>query len=99
MKFVRKHKLNAESRPVHWFKAFLPVTNTNIGLGSYSIQHSLMWTNMRATLESAGIGGKYSNFDSFTLPELMKHIRLYLLQAPSPQIDMKFYSQKDDLVN
>ena len=31
----------------------------------------------------------------------MQHIGLYLLQAlsPSPQVDMKFYSQKDDPVN
>ena len=55
-------------------------------------------------MESAGIrgvGGKYHDFQSFTLPELMQHIGLYLLQAlsPSPQIDMKFNSQKEDPVN
>ena len=101
MPFVRKHKLNVESSPVHWFQAFLPVSNRDIGSGSYSLQHCLMWTNTRATLESAGIGGKYSDFTSFSLPELMQHIGLYLLQAlsPSPQVDMKFCSQKDDPVN
>ena len=101
MTFVRKHKLNVDSSPVYWFKAFLPVTNTDVGAKTYSIQHSLMWTNLRATLEQAGISGKYADFKSFTLHELLQHLGIYLLQAlsPSPQIDMKFYSQRDDPVN
>ena len=48
-----------------------------------------------------GVGGKYHDFQSFTLPELMQHIGLYLLEAlsPSPQVDIKFHSQKEDPVN
>ena len=104
MSFVRKHKLAIDSSPVHWFNAFLPISNKDAGVSSYSIQHSLIWTNTRAHMESAGVagvGGKYTDFQSFTLPELMQHIGLYLLQAlsPSPQVDMKFNSQKEDPVN
>ena len=101
MSFVRTHNLNVDSSPVHWFQAFLPILNNEKGVTSYSMQNALMWTNMRATMEVAGIGGKYCDFKSFTLPELMQHIGLYLLQAlsPSPQVDMKFYSQSADPVN
>ena len=50
---------------------------------------------------AGGLGGKYENFVSFSTNELMQHIGLYLLQAvsPSPQIEMKFRSQADDLAN
>ena len=101
MSFVRAHNLNVDSSPVHWFQAFLPISNNEKGVTTYSMQNALMWTNMRATMEAAGIGGKYSDFKSFTLPELMQHIGLYLLQAlsPCPQIEMKFYSQSADPVN
>ena len=104
MSFMQKHKLTAQSSPVHWFKAFLPISNKDVGVSSYSMQHSLIWTNSRASMESAGvssIGGKYHDFEPFVLPELMKHIGLYLLQAlsPSPQVDMKFNLQQEDPVN
>jgi hypothetical protein len=59
------------------------------------------WANLRAMMENASLGGKYNNFENFSYDELMKHIGLYLLQAfpPSPQVEMKFYSQRDDPVN
>ena len=62
MSFMRKHKLTVDSSPVNWFNAFLPISNRDAGVSSYSIQHSLIWTNARANMESAGIrgvGGKY----------------------------------------
>ena len=101
MRFVYSHNLSIDSSPVHWFEAFLPIENDERNATGYSMQNALMWTNMRATMEAAGIGGKYSDFKSFSLKELMQHIGLYLLQAlsPSPQIDMKFYPQAVDPVN
>jgi hypothetical protein len=100
MDFVRKHKLNVDSHPAHWFKAFLPIFNEG-RVKEYSMENALTWTNARATMENAGLGGKYSDFTPFNLPELMQHIGLYLLQAlsPSPQVEMKFHSQKEDPVN
>ena len=52
-------------------------------------------------MQNAGLGGKYNNFFDFTLDELAKHIGLYLLQglSPYPQVEMKFYLQKEDPVN
>ena len=40
-------------------------------------------------------------FKKISCDELMQHIGLYLLQAlsPSPQVEMKFRSQKEDPVN
>ena len=98
MAFVRKHKLDVDSHPALWFDAFLPrmrkVQNNEV---AYSMEHSLEWTNARASQEA-----KYrKEFKNFQLEELMQHVGLYLLQAlsPSPQVKMKFYSQCDDPVN
>jgi hypothetical protein len=46
-------------------------------------------------------GGKYNDFEPFTLDEFQRHIGLYLVQAlsPSPQVEMKFHSQLSDPVN
>ena len=100
MKFVRQHKLSRDSHPAHWFQAFLPIKNRGVGM-SYSMEHALSWTNLRAMMENGGLGGKYKDFKHFTLHELMKHIGLYLLQglSPSPQVEMKFHSQSEDPVN
>ena len=100
MKFVRQHKLSRDSHPAHWFEAFLPIKNRGVGM-SYSMEHALSWTNLRAMMENGGLGGKYKDFKHFTLHELMKHIGLYLLQglSPSPQVEMKFHSQSEDPVN
>ena len=46
-------------------------------------------------MQNAGLGGKYLDYEDFTLDELMQHTSLYLLQGllPSPQVEMKFKSQ------
>ena len=101
MAFIREHSLNLDSHPAEWFAAFVPIKNTTRNQ-VFSIENCLAWTNMKAMMENAGsLGGKYKDFENFTLPELMRHIGLYLVQAlsPSPQVEMKFNSQKDDPVN
>ena len=68
---------------------------------TFSLEKLLSWTNMRALLDNASLGGKYSDFSNFSLDELMKHIGLYLFQglSPSPQVEMKFHPQTEDPVN
>ena len=100
MKFVRENKLDLDSHPVHWFEAFLPIRNGR-KTNHFSMEKVLSWTNMRACVENASLGGKYNDFVNFTLDELLKHTAIYLFQglSPSPQIEMKFHPQRDDPVN
>ena len=99
MDWVRKNKLTLDSHPVHWFEAFLPQRSSSAE--GMSIEKLLSWTNMRAILDNASLGGKYSDFTPFSLDEIMQHIALYLFQglSPSPQVAMKFHSQTEDQVN
>ncbi len=94
--------LDLGSHPAHWFEAFLPIRNGRHGSEhKYTMENALSWTNLKAMMLNGGLGGTYSDFVPFTLVELMKHIALYLFHglSPSPQVEMKFKSQKDDPVN
>ncbi len=102
--FCAQHGLDLESHPAEWFEAFLPIRNRRRGGGAslpFSMESCLSWTNTKARMQNAGLGGKYPDFVDFTLDELMQHTALYLLQglSPSPQIEMKFKSQVEDPVN
>ena len=100
--FIRSNKLNLDSHPAEWFGAFVPIKSKSKNDSAFSMENLNKWTNVRALIENAGgLGGKYDCFENFTTVELMRHIGLYLLQAlsPSPQVEMKFQSQKDDPVN
>jgi hypothetical protein len=95
--------LDIGSHPAEWFNAFLPVKNRRHGGGptNFTIENVLSWTNTKARMMNAGLGGKYSDFVDFSLIELMKHIGLYLFHgiSPSPQVEMKFKSSAEDVVN
>ena len=102
--FCFEHGLDLQSHPAQWFQAFLPIKNKGRGgrgLLPFSMESCLSWTNTKARMQNAGLGGKYPDFEDFTLDELMQHTSLYLLQglSPSPQIEMKFKSQLEDPVN
>ena len=59
------------------------------------------WTNQKAISCSVGVpGGVYASFTPFNYLENERFLGLYILQAlnPSPQIEMKFYSQQMDPV-
>lgn len=108
LEFCQENGLDLDSHPVEWFKAFLPIENTrsrrqngNHGAMEFSIESCLSWTNTKARLQNAGLGGKYPDFRDFTLDELMQHIALYLFQglSPSPQVEMKFKSCEEDPIN
>jgi len=98
--FIGNNNLHLLSHPAHWFQAFLPLRDTGIQ-NCFSMEKVLSWTNLRALIDNASLGGKYKDFTQFTLEELMRHVGLYLLQglSPSPQIEMKFTSQHEDPVN
>jgi len=98
--FIRNNNLNLYSHPAHWFQAFLPIRDTGL-TNCFSMEKVLPWTNLRALIDNANLGGKYKDFTKFTLDEIMRHIGLYLLQglSPSPQIEMKFTLQHKNPVN
>ena len=98
MNFIRKHKLNLLSHPALWFEAFVPIKDQG---EDFNMEKVLSWTNMRAWLDNASLGGKYNDFEHFTLDDLLRHIGLYLFHglSPSPQIEMKFHRQCEDHVN
>ena len=100
MEFVRKHNLSLDSLPSEWFECFVPQKNNNNN-DIFSIEKMNTWTNTRAMMENASLGGKYSDFVPFSVSEIKKHIGLYLLQAlsPSPQVEMKFSFHMEDPVN
>ena len=96
--------LGLDSHPVEWFNAFLPVKNKRhggAGMSSFTMEKCLSWTNTKARMMNAGLGGKYSDFVDFSLVELMRHVGLYLFHglSPSPQVEMKFKTQFEDPVN
>ena len=101
MTFIRKHRLNLDSHMAEWFRSFLPIKNSKRNQ-IFSLENCLSWTNTKAMLENAGgQGGKYHDFEPFSIVEFQRHIGLYLVQAlsPSPQVEMKFHSQLEDPVN
>ena len=99
MAFIRKHNLCVGSHPAKWFEAFFPTKAKD--KKNFTVENCLRWTNTKAMMEGAGLGGKYNDFVNFDIKEFKKHLGLYLLQAlsPSPQIEMKFQAQATDPVN
>ena len=66
------------------------------------MENVLSWTNTKAHMQNAGLGGgKYPDFKNFTLDELLRYFGLYLFHglSPSPKVEMKFQSSKEDPVN
>ena len=76
MDWARKHRLDIDSHPISWFDAFIHIKD-NKEKNGFSIEKLLSWTNLRACLNNAALGGKYSDFQNFTVDELMQHIGLY----------------------
>ena len=59
-------------------------------------------TNKKAYLYNAGSGGtQYPDFKEFSTDEIMQHLGVYILNglSPSPQVEMKFDSQKNNPMN
>ena len=77
LSLLQKHKLGLDSQPVHWFEAFLPISNIK-QRNEFTKENCLSFTNARDMMEKENPGGKYGGFTNFTLNELMKHTGIHL---------------------
>ena len=61
-----------------------------------SIEQICTWTNHKAYLDNAE-----DSYERFTPSEIRRHLGVYILNgvAPSPQIEMKFYTQAEEPAN
>lgn len=79
--FLQRNKLDEHSHPVDWFESFVPVRNKDRSdpkRRKFSIENMLSWSNTKAAMENAGLGGRYKDFCSFTMDEFKQHIGIYL---------------------
>ena len=104
--FLLEKGLNESSKPQDWFNAFLPNFDRkgknpqNVNTQFWTHKWAF-WTNQKAISCSVGVpGGVYPSFTPFSYHEIECFLGLYILQGlnPSPQIEMKFYSQQMDPV-
>ena len=104
--FLLEKGLNESSKPQDWFNAFLPIFDgksknpQNVNTQFWTHKWAF-WTNQKAISCSAGVPcGVYPSFTPFSYLEIEHFLGLYILQGlnPSPQIDLKFYSQQMDPV-
>ena len=101
--FLFANGVNINSYPCEWFDLLMPIRrkrqdNSN----NVSVEDLTTWTNMKALLCNVGKGGgSYSRFVAFTIPDVAKHLGLYILNeiSPTPQVEFKFASQLEDPVN
>ena len=95
--------ININSYPCEWFDIFMPMwRKRHDNSNKVSVEDLTTWTNIKALLCNAGKGGgAYSRFVSFTIPDVAKHLGLYILNgiSPTPQVELKFASQLEDPVN
>ena len=104
--FLFENGLNVNSTPQDWLMAFLPLNNGTAQCPDRenNVCFSHKWakfTNMKAVQMGAGVqGGCYPSFIPFMYNEIEHFIGLYILQGlnPSPQVEMKFSSQRADPV-
>ena len=100
--FLEEHGLDDESTPQEWFKAFLPVfdgttNNPRQSNTPYWTHHWCNYTNRKVMMLGAGVpGGVYPSWKPFSYDEIERFIGIYILQGlkPSPQVEMKFKSQR-----
>ena len=99
LEWLKKHNLSPTSRPVDFFEAFVP---------EEVLDEWTWFTNTKAIMENAGKLGRgkkkkkiYPDFVPFDVRELKQHIGVRILHgiSPSPRLEMKFKSQRDDEVN
>ena len=100
--FMKKHDLNENSHPAEWFEAFLPWVKTKQHKHSkteISLDDMCTWTYDKSCMANAGKGGSiYQNFTKFSVDEIQQHLGIYFLNGlmPSPNIENKFYSTKEE---
>jgi hypothetical protein len=99
--FIKKHGLNEKSRPVDWFAAFMPRSREKKEAHKFHIGQWRVWTNMKAQFMNAGQAGfMYPGFKPFSVEEIEMFLGLYIFNGltPSPRVQQKFKTQKQDPV-
>ena len=97
--FKRKHSLSKTSRPQDFAEAFLPFKDDRKVKNHMSFQLLTRWTNLKASLASAG-NLTYTDYRDFSERELRQHFGQYVLHgiSPTPQVEYQFRSQTQDPV-
>lgn len=103
IKFTQKHRLDENSHPAEWLRAFIPDNPPKGSAESFSKKQWCQYTNMKVELDCCGEknqDGSGKKFDSFTPGEIEQHLSLYILQGlnPSPQLLMKAKPQSSEPV-
>jgi hypothetical protein len=102
-KFLLDHGLSADSLPIDFFEAFMPLFPNQYGPKTHpSVSLFTTWTNRKAILTNAGPGGDwYHEFRPFTVKEIRQFLGLKIFHglSPSPRVEWKFKTQRDDPVN
>lgn len=102
-KFVKKYKLTRHTMPEEYMELFLPLSEENgvrkiNGVEPLCFMKLTKWTNHKALLCGAGIGGCYPDYYHFTVQEIRQHVGLYIMHglSPSPRVEYKFKPQYSD---
>jgi hypothetical protein len=102
-KFLVDHGLSANSLPIDFFEAFFPLFPNQYGAKTHpSVSLFTTWSNRKAILTNAGPGGEwYREWRPFTMKDVRQFLGLKIFHglSPSPRIEWKFKSQRDDPVN
>jgi len=98
IKFTKKHRLDENSQPAEWLRAFVPDLPPKGSVKAFSKKEWCKYTNMKAELDCAGDktqDGLGYKFNPFTPQEIEQHLSLYIFQGlhPSPQLIMKTRNQ------
>ena len=101
-KFISQNRLNEESHPADWLRAFLPNSKEKGSpANTFCTDKWSSYLNTRAWQDLAGIkerGGSYDTFVPFTPDEVKKHIAFYIVQGliPSPTLSRKLSCQGEE---
>jgi hypothetical protein len=102
-KFLIDHGLSADSLPIDFFEAFMPLYPNQYGAKTHpSVSLFTTWTNRKAILTNAGPGGDwYPEWSPFTVKDIRQFLGLKIFHglSPSPRVEWKFKSQREDSVN
>ena len=101
--FLEIRGINTTSHPGDWYNFLMPrIMCRQYKNGFTSIADFTSFTNKKAYLYNAGSGGtQYPDFKEFSVDEIIQHLGVYILNglSPSPQVEMKFDSQKKNPTN
>ena len=103
LEFLESHGINKTSHSAVWFNVLMPhCTRRQDKNGVTSIADFTSFIKKKSYLYNIGSGGtQYPDFKEFSVDEIMQHLGAYILNglSPSPQVEMKFDSKKNNPTN